>query len=163
MSHHENAIVVGFDGTPAAVAALRWAIAESRTCDCARVTAVRVHAPDTAFVPAMSMGIQPHGATHPDHDDAALARLVDEVSTESVAHGRVDLALVPGRSGRVLAEAARDALLLVIGAHHTTPRLADGVGAFAADVVRHAHCPVAIIPADARRDPTRREDRRWTP
>ncbi|MCG8917497.1 universal stress protein [Actinokineospora sp. PR83] len=148
MSHHDNTIVVGFDGSPAGVAALRWAVAQSRRYAGARVTAVHVHAPEAAFVPAMSMGIQPHGAPHPDHDAAALARLVDEVSTETVAHGQVDLAEVPGRSGRVLAEAARDTLLVVIGAHHTAPRLADGVGAFAAEVVRHAHCPVAIIPAD---------------
>ncbi|OLR94753.1 hypothetical protein BJP25_12050 [Actinokineospora bangkokensis] len=142
-------IVVGYDGSAAGTAALRWALAEARR-RAARVTAALVSEPDTAFVPAMAMGLNPHGARRARR---ALALAVEEVVLDTPGTTpavRVDTAELTGRSGQVLARAARGADLLVIGAHHRRPRLADGVGAFAADVIRHAGCPVVVVPATGR-------------
>ncbi|MFC7615415.1 universal stress protein [Actinokineospora soli] len=54
-----------------------------------------------------------------------------------------------GRTGRALAEFAAGADLIVIGAHHRAAHLASGMGAFAMDCVRHAKCPVAVVPEHA--------------
>ncbi|GLZ36683.1 universal stress protein [Actinokineospora sp. NBRC 105648] len=139
-------IVVGFDDSPRSRSALRWALVEAEATG-AEVSIVRVLAPRVAFVPAAPMAPQPYGGpprTRPDHvDDLAheVAELADSLGCPAPA-----IAQVEGRTGRVLAEAAAGADLIAIGAHHSPAYLASGVGAFAADCLRHARCPVVIVP-----------------
>jgi nucleotide-binding universal stress UspA family protein len=137
-------IVVGFDGSPASAAALRWALAEGRTRSAA-VTAVEVLPPDTEFLPATSMGLHPHGTT-PRRGPAVLAHLAQQIAEEHSPHPPLTVRRLSGRTGRTLADGAHDADLIVIGAHHRTATLVTGMGAFAMDCVRHARCPVAVIP-----------------
>lgn len=137
-------IVVGFDGSPASVAALRWALAEGRTRSAA-VTAIEVRPPDTEFLPATSMSLHPHG-TLPPRRPAPLTRLAAQIADEHTLHPPLTVRQLSGRTGRALADNADGATLIVIGAHHRTATLVTGMGAFAMDCVRHAKCPVAVIP-----------------
>ncbi|PPK65159.1 universal stress protein [Actinokineospora auranticolor] len=134
--------VVGYDGSGHATAALRWALAHA-DAEGAAVAAIEVVAPETAFVPAAPMSPQPHGGQPPRRPLPEPAELLGD-------HARVPLSVerVEGRTGRALAEAARDADLVVIGAHHSPAHITSGVGAFAADCLRHAGCPVVIVPAE---------------
>ncbi|MGW5055037.1 universal stress protein [Actinokineospora sp. NPDC004072] len=142
MTGNSKRIVVGFDGSPSSVAALRWALAEGRAL-AATVTAVEVCPPDTAFLPATSMSLHPRG-TVPHPGAGPLARIAEQVADEAGARLRVRR--VSGRTGKALAETAEGADLIVIGAHHHAARLTTGMGVFAMDCVRHARCPVAVIP-----------------
>lgn len=144
-------IIVGFDGSPSSAAALRWALDEGRAL-AAAVTAVEVCPPDTAFLPATSMSLHPRGAV-PRRGPGPLARIAGQIADETGAH--VEVRQVSGRTGRALAETAEDADLIVIGAHHRAVHLVTGMGAFALDCVRHARCPVAVIPEGVEQGPGR--------
>ena len=144
-------IVVGFDGSPSSVAALRWALAEGRALPAA-VTAVEVCPPDTAFLPATSMSLHPRG-TLPRSGPGTLTRIAGQIADETGT--RLAVRQVTGRTGKALAETAEDADLIVIGAHHRAANPVTGMGTFASDCVRHAHCPVAIIPENTARGPNR--------
>ncbi|WP_018686820.1 universal stress protein [Actinokineospora enzanensis] len=132
--------VVGFDGSHRSAVALRWALAAA-DAQGAKVVVVEVTAPETEFVPATSMSPQPYGGPprrRPLPDPAGLAG--------EHAHVPLSVEHVEGRTGRALAAAAAGADLVVIGAHHSCAHLASGMGAFAADCLRYATCPVVIVP-----------------
>ncbi|SDI14866.1 Nucleotide-binding universal stress protein, UspA family [Actinokineospora alba] len=146
----EHRIVVGIDGSPRSRAALRWAMEEARG-HTAVVRAVELTAPSPErLVPAAAMGLNPYGGPPRPRERTDAQRLADLVA-ETAA--QVDHAppvvdtVVPGHRGRELARIAEDADLLVIGAHHHPTHVSTGVGAFAADLLRHATCPVVIVPA----------------
>ncbi|MBC6445860.1 universal stress protein [Actinokineospora xionganensis] len=139
-SNREHRIVVGIDGSPRSRAALRWAMEEARGRH-AVVRAVELTAPRPA-----GMGGAPRPREHTDTE--RLADLVAETAARvDDAPPVVDTAM-PGHRGRELARVAEDADLLVIGAHQHAANVTTGVGAFAADLLRHATCPVVIVPAD---------------
>ncbi|WP_436498297.1 universal stress protein [Actinokineospora sp. HUAS TT18] len=139
-------IVVGIDGSDRSRTALRWAMEAARDRG-ATVRAIQVQAPVQAFVPASSMGFNPYGEPHRPSTAADLTALVDDVTARVAEPPEVVTAVIDGRVGADLARAAAGADLLVIGAHHSAPHLASGVGGFATGVVRHATCPVVIVPA----------------
>ena len=63
---------------------------------------------------------------------------------------RVELRVLPGLAGRVLVDLARDrgAELIVLAARNTFAHL---LGAMSQYVLRHAPCPVLIVPNDTAR------------
>src|SRR5690348_6015038 len=134
-----GAVVVGVDGSPWALNAVRWAVFEAVTRD---LTLRLVHAvPDD--VGGASIG------------DTALFDAEDAARQirESV---RVQTARVTGRSGDVLVEESRHASMVCIGAR--PPRCSRGqlIGLTARCLAESARCPVAIIrtgdDGDARTD-----------
>jgi nucleotide-binding universal stress UspA family protein len=69
---------------------------------------------------------------------------------------RATVLVQPGSAGRVLADASRRAALVVVGGRRST-RLRDAVwGSTDAHLLRHAACPVMVVPADATTEPFRR-------
>ncbi|MFC7615414.1 universal stress protein [Actinokineospora soli] len=76
----EQRIVVGFDGSPASAAALRWALRDGR----AAVVAVEVCPPDTEFLPATSLSLHPRG-TVPRRGTGPLARVAEQIAGETGA------------------------------------------------------------------------------
>ncbi|HEX5116834.1 MAG TPA: universal stress protein [Pseudonocardiaceae bacterium] len=140
-------IVVGVDGSPAAYSALRWAV-ESATRQHGTVRAVSIRRPDD-FVP--SDLLTPHDLGAPERDTATTMRRLREL-IEQARSGITDPAEVTptvtiGNPETDLVNAAADADLVVVGGHGKGPRAEVFLGDVAAATVRHAPCPVAIIPA----------------
>ncbi|HEY3610623.1 MAG TPA: universal stress protein [Pseudonocardiaceae bacterium] len=141
-------IAVGVDGSPAGAAALRWAVREA-TERHGTVRAVSVsHQPE--LMPATSYAIEPHELRQPEQDDVKratwLRSLIDQARAgiENPAH--VTAILVTGDPETELATAAHGADLLVVGSHGHGPLAELFLGSVAAGSVRHAPCPVVIIP-----------------
>ena len=141
-------IVVGFDGSSASHAALRWAISRANRDD-ATVTAVEVTHP-SRLAPGSSYAVQPYGVAPPIErasrrsslHEAIQAARGPRVSTP-VVEVRVD-----GEPGVELARIAEGAAMLVLG-HTPHTRISQLIlGSTGADCLRHARCPVVFIPAD---------------
>jgi nucleotide-binding universal stress UspA family protein len=60
-------------------------------------------------------------------------------------NGQVESRILHGRPGSVLQEASRDSEHLVVGLSHAHPR--GHVGSVTASLLRHAACPVEVLPA----------------
>lgn len=127
-------IVVGIEGTPASRAALEWAFREGL----ARGGTVRVV----------------HAWTHGGRRDIELARASSCMLVAAVAEAQRVVGGKPevversrcGPAAKVLLDEAKGADLLVVGRGHRAG-VVDVIGrAVSADVVRHAPCPVVVVP-----------------
>jgi nucleotide-binding universal stress UspA family protein len=134
-------IVVGVDGSPDSIRALRWAMGEARGRG-GTVQAVMVY--DWAGTEAALLaGLGPEG----EHQHAldVLAKAVAEVQLEFRGMS-VAAEVLQGNAGRRLAEAARDANLLVVGSHGHGRVHHAVLGSVSEACVRQATCPVVVIP-----------------
>jgi len=140
-------LVVGFDGSPNAVAAVRWAAREAEQ----RNAAVRVIG-SYAAVPVVdyygvSAGEAAAAETEQRKQDclAALRTVVDEV-----AHGHrsvgFDYLAVDQLAARALVDAAKDADLLVAGSSRAGTVRSFLLGSVMAEVLHESPCPVVIVP-----------------
>jgi nucleotide-binding universal stress UspA family protein len=127
-------IVVGIEGTPASRAALEWAFREGL----ARGATVRVV----------------HAWTHGAGRDVETARASSCMLVAAVAEAKRAVGGKPevversrgGPAAKVLLDEAKGADLLVVGRGHRAG-VVDVIGhSVSAEVVRHAPCPVVIVP-----------------
>lgn len=130
-------IVVGVDGSPADVAALRWAI-QVATREHGRVHAISVrHSPD--LMPATSYALEPHGTRQPEPDQGtSLKRLHDaiEQAKEGIENPAPVVAVsVIGDPEVELAKGAQHADMLVVG-HGQGPLAEVFLGSVAAGAAR---------------------------
>ena len=142
-------VVVGVDGHPAGLAALRFAAVEAahRGGD---VLAVHVwHHPATWGISATTWGYA--GVRLPDGEPArsilaALQQWVELVLAERAAAGQpavvITAEVVEGVDAQTLGDTARGASLLVLGARHHSRLL----GSVSYSVLSGASCPVAVVP-----------------
>lgn len=125
-------VVVGVDGSRAAVRAALWAIDEAVSRDMPlRLVTAGQHA-------AESSGDQPPAGT-------AAARAVADTVRATRRPVRVDIDVVSGTPVEVLVEASRTAAMVCVGAigiHHFEH---DRIGSTATALAALAHCPVAIV------------------
>lgn len=139
-------LVVGVDDSPGSRAALRWALEHARVSG-AHVLAVNVVEP---VMPLDFAGTGFYTSTAIDsHQLRRGAReLVDRLIRE-VTNGRdseVQIQIIEGHNpGQVLVRAARNATMLVVGTHHRHG-LGFLLGSTGASCVRHATCPVMVVP-----------------
>lgn len=137
-------VVVGVDGSPGSVLALRWAVeeAEHRT---APLLVVCAWQPTPLGGPVVLPADGWQGAT-----DEILARAVEEthrLAPELTVETRGDF----GAAVPTLLDAARGASLLVVGARGRGGFASMLLGSTGHAVVRHAPCPVAVVrPVDGR-------------
>lgn len=141
-------IVVGVDGSPAGTAALRWAV-KNATRQHGRVRAVSVrYAPE--LMPATSFALEPHGTRAPEMDagqrEAWLRDLIASASAGIDDPAPVEVLSLVGDPETELTRAAAGADLLVVGGHGQGPLAEVFLGSVAAGSVRHAECPVVVIP-----------------
>jgi nucleotide-binding universal stress UspA family protein len=138
-------IVVGVDGSPRGLRALRFALAEAQLRGCS-VKAVSVW----DFPPAAYDG----GWTPPpidfgnveENSARMLARSLDEV--DAAGSGVEVTSLVrEGHPAEVLVEEAKDADLLVVGSRGLGGFRGLLLGSVGRQVAHHAPCPVVIVPA----------------
>jgi nucleotide-binding universal stress UspA family protein len=141
-------IVVGVDGSPAGATALRWAIKEA-TRQHGTVQAVMVRR-RPELMPATSFALEPHGLRAPDRGEAGSVELLHELIERAKAGienpAEVLAVTAVGDPEAELAKAATGADMLVVGGHGQSPLAEVFLGSVAAGAVRHAPCPVVVIP-----------------
>jgi nucleotide-binding universal stress UspA family protein len=141
MDAREHVIVCGIDGSPAGRMALDWALDEARRRSC-RLRGVAVWSWDGQG--ASSAPRSPAEARHRAEEvvnqvlDEALATLTDPPETERLT--------MEGRPSERLCFAALDAELLVLGSHGHGAIHDTLVGSTSRHVIRHATCPVVVLP-----------------
>jgi nucleotide-binding universal stress UspA family protein len=138
-------IVVGVDGSPESLAALRWA-ADQASLSGSRLEAVNVYEP----VAEISFAFGGYPAVNPI--DPAMAKHSALVALETCVHRVMRdeddvemVALADGSPSKALTHLATGADMLVLGAHHRHG-LGLLLGSTAASCVRHAICPVVVVP-----------------
>jgi len=138
-----NTIVVGIDGTPTSLAALRYAIRE------ARLRGDRVKAVTAWHVPAVAYG----GAFAPSTPDTrefertaedmlAEARAVAEAEDPDVV---LETTLREGEAAHVLLEEAEGADLLVVGCHDFPFVRRLFHHSVSGECAHEARCPVTVV------------------
>ncbi|GLZ27911.1 universal stress protein [Lentzea sp. NBRC 105346] len=143
-------ILVGVDGSPASRDALRWALKEAARSG-AEVEAMLAWQRDAAFVPSTAMGLNPYGEKPQRHPAHELHNLVRDVRAEIPDAPDVTEVTIVGDASHELSRASRFADILVVGTHGYGPLAEVFMGGVAADCLRHAECPVVVIPPNARR------------
>jgi nucleotide-binding universal stress UspA family protein len=138
-------IVVGVDDSAEGRAALTWALREAALSGMP-VRAVRAWT--STLSAAFPAGVFV-GASDSDVQDAAAALAATLVEDARVAADAVDVSVraVSGLAGPVLVEATAGADLLVVGTRGAGRISRALLGSVTEHVLRHALCPVAVVPA----------------
>jgi nucleotide-binding universal stress UspA family protein len=131
MNAADRLIVVGVDGSEGGRRALRWAVHEAHT-NGGTVQAVSSWRIDTDETSEQAQD----GLGHEIEALPAFQRSGVSISTE----------VVEGMAADVLTAAARDADLLVLGSHGHSRTWHTVLGSVTEACVRHATCPVVVIP-----------------
>ena len=145
-------IVVGIDGSPASVAALRWAADEAELRG-ARLVAIHAW----AFVPPAPM-VEPGMVPMPAMDYAgtleaertAVEEELDALFVEAFPDGpavSIERRLVEADPGEALEAESRDADLVVVGSRGRSGIAAALLGSVSRHVLHHAACPVVVVKA----------------
>lgn len=145
MATEGQLVVIGVDGSPESVAALKWAAAYGAA------TGARLRAVMAWHYPA-PVGIAPVGVA-----PAAISEEVRQQMTESLAKAVAEAAADAeieqevgyGHPAQVLIDQSADADLLVVGSRGHGAFTGMMVGSVSIHCVTHAHCPVVVVRADA--------------
>ncbi len=144
-------VLVGHDGSPASAEAVRWAarLAEQlgRPLHVVRAwslsSAPRPATAEPGYVPPMT-----------DFEAAVAERLRADVAGLGLPDGlTVECHTLHGSAGRRLLEASAGAEMLVVGSRGGGGFRGLGFGSTADQVVRHAVCPVVVVPVTGSDDP----------
>ncbi|HWC82921.1 MAG TPA: universal stress protein [Pseudonocardiaceae bacterium] len=161
----DRPILVGVDGSRYSREALRWALAEADRRDCAvRAVLVWHTEPIVAAGRPTVVGAGARARTDPAPEylrrlDNAIREVLDEQDDP-----RLTADVVQGATTEVLAVASRQAQLLVLGSHGHGRLFEVALGTIAQSCVRHAACPVVIVPASlADREPVLAAERGAAP
>ena len=136
----DRRIVVGVDGSPSAMAALRWAILHAELTGCA-VEAV------TAWRLPSRYGFAAVTDRATDFEGDARKVLADALNEVSSVEPDVIIrsSVVEGHSAEVLVRAARGADMLVVGSRGHGGFAGALLGSVSQYCVHHAPCPVLVI------------------
>jgi nucleotide-binding universal stress UspA family protein len=136
-------VVVGADGSPASVEALKWALNYASCIEAEVRVATGYTYPFTIFLA-------------PTYTEADYERDAAEALLVTVEHATLDAPDVPITStvmevkpGRLLTEMSRGAQALVVGAHGQGEFPGMHLGSVANYCVHHAECPVVVVHAPA--------------
>ncbi|GAA1216510.1 universal stress protein [Prauserella alba] len=137
-------IIVGFDGSPSADRTLQWATEHVGRCG-GEVEVIAVRERDD-LLPGTSYTFQPHGR-RAVRDEVGVRDYLHETVIAAVGEAPVTESVVTGDPAIELVKASADADLLVVGAHRRGALSEMLLGSTSAECIRHAHCPVVVIPA----------------
>lgn len=142
MSDRQDVIVVGVDGSPASDRALDWALQEGRQRGwTVEVLTALGHAEDGSLV---------ESKVTPEIRDAAETAQVEQIARVAEPYREdvtVAYEVVDGSPVERLVDAARHAVLLVVGSHGHGRVHEILVGSVAAGCIRNSTCPVVVLPA----------------
>lgn len=141
-----DGLVVGHDGSRAAAQAVRWAARLAGRLGCplhvvrawSLSTAPRPADAATGYVPSML-----------EFEQAVRERLDRDVDRLDLGPVEVTTHVLHGSAGRRLLEAAAQADMLIVGARGEGGFRGLRFGSTADQVVRHASCPVVVVPVTA--------------
>jgi len=144
-------IVVGTDGSSHSQAAVEWALREAgiRQVPVTVVTVYQVAAVYWGFRPSYPVGdelARKARAIAEEQAGKALSRLCENARPPAV-----EIRAVYGMPADVLAEAAQEASLLVVGARGAGGFARLLLGSVATQLSHHAHCPLVIVPVEGTR------------
>ncbi len=131
-------IVVGVDGSPASIDALRWAIGQGELSH-RTVDAVISWELPTQY------GTDFYGGQFDWADMArgTLQTALNEIGDSGPINGRA--IVVEGHPAYALVEASKDAELLVVGSRGHGGFVGMLLGSVSEYVIAHAHCPVLVV------------------
>ena len=142
-----NNIVVGFDGSPSALAALRWALDEARLRGShvlvlqAWSVPVLAYASPYAAAPVLEL-VEANRRAAED----TVANALEEADCHDLV---VEHAVVEGGAAEALLDAAADADLLVVGSRGHGGFAGLLLGSVSQQCAHHAPCPVVIVRSPA--------------
>jgi nucleotide-binding universal stress UspA family protein len=137
-------VVVGFDESDEAQAALRFALDEARL----RGAALRVvHVWTVPAAPGGFGLVAPPTDEHVEHMSAEAERVVDRALSGLPVEGRppIERQIVQGSPAQVLIDASQDADLLVVGSRGRGGFAELLLGSVSQQCAHHARCPVVIV------------------
>ena len=140
-------IIVGIDGSPASRAALVWAVRQAKSTGhpVLAVSVCRLNAKPAAGTPVTRpLGEDPFREQH-----ARDLRTAVELVGPDADGVLIDQLVPTGDPGKVLVELAAEAEALVLGGHGYRKAGHTVIGSVAAYCLRHAHCPVTVVPLAA--------------
>jgi nucleotide-binding universal stress UspA family protein len=143
-------IVVGVDGSPHSVAALRWAVREAQVRHCP-LTALHVYPhPAAMLAPGVLTSLQRAGvASFQARAHEAAQRALDDLIARALppdAVGAVERAAVPGGAASVLVDEAADpATMLVVGRRGHGGFAGLLLGSVSQQCLHHARGPVVVV------------------
>jgi nucleotide-binding universal stress UspA family protein len=135
-------IVVGVDDSESSHRALRWAVQEAVRRQ-ARLTIITAWTWDAVEGTPLAM-IDPeamHDIAENTQDDA-----VKEILAEGPTPPEVLREVVQATASEALIEASQGAELIVVGTHGRGPVKSFLLGSVSLSVIRHASCPVVVMP-----------------
>lgn len=139
-------IVVGVDGSPTSVRALRWAAGQ------AAVTGAQVHAVMAWMPPSdYALGSGYVADVGWAEDTAAVLEKTIEEALDGDAAEQVERRVVRGHPAQVLLDAAVGADLLVVGSRGHGGFTGMLLGSVSQHLVAHAPCPVLVVRDDTKR------------
>ncbi|UOX90674.1 universal stress protein [Amycolatopsis sp. FBCC-B4732] len=138
-------IVVGVDGSDAGTAALVWAVGQAETSG-ADLEVVTVWTYDAMLDDASVNRTLAEARRAHVHE---LEKLVTAVTKEH-AGVPAQCSAPTGDPAEVLVDLAKDATMLVVGSHGKGKLREVLAGSVSSACLRHATCPVAVIPPPAR-------------
>jgi nucleotide-binding universal stress UspA family protein len=136
-------IIVGYDGSASARAALRWALddaADRRT----PLRLVYVVEPPVSAGPMFPMPFEYSVEAHRARGQSLLAAAAAEAATTHPAV-EVSTTMLAGPAAATLCELADEARLLVVGVRGMGTVVGRLVGSTGMAVAAHAHCPVVVV------------------
>jgi nucleotide-binding universal stress UspA family protein len=138
----QQRLVVGFDGSPGGRAALRWAVAQAaeREGDSIHAIAAWRQQPATP-----SPAVRPI-ETQKNRLSEMLTEEIGALPADERSRVKITTAVTEGAAGDVLADASRDADLLVLGTHGHGKAWHMMFGWTSDQCVRKVRCPVVIVP-----------------
>lgn len=136
MNHPQDWIVVGIDGSDAAINAAKWAVPEAVSRD---IPLRLIHAiPRSADAPAGDESLDVEYAEMALHGAASALHAMDEAV-------KVETEIVPKSPGSALVDESRSAAMVCVGSVGIGRVARKLLGSTAETVARKAHCPTAII------------------
>lgn len=137
-----GAILVAVDGSPCAKAAVDWA---ARAAAQRNIPLRLVHVVTPGMVVWPELAVPPGYAQWEEELAAEVTKSAAEVAEKAAPGVQVHTEQIDGPSVTTLIDLSKEASMIVVGSHGRGGLARALVGSVSSSLVRHAHCPVAVI------------------